>query len=788
MIGKTIGHYRILEEIGRGGMGVVYRARDENLRRDVALKLLPPSTLANLASRQRTRREALALSRLTHPAVAVIHDRISTPDCDCIVMEFIAGEPLDKALEGGPLAESDALRLGSQLAQGLAAAHAAGIIHRDLKPSNLRVTPDGRLKILDFGLAKRIAGDSDTTELDVTASRSVVGTGRYVGPELWLGQPASESSDLYAAGVILYEMGSGRHPFAEAGGGIASATVSLDPLPPRQHNPALSSELETVILRCLAKDPAQRIASASELAHELEALQGRHQPHRGARTAPGTPARVSRRRIAIGAALLLVGAAIAAGITQRWWAGGGPTPPIRSLAVLPLVNLSGDARQDYFADGVTDELISDLGESPSLRVISRTSAMHYKGTTKRLPAIAQELAVDGVVQGSVQLSGDRVRISVQLIDGRADRQLWSKHYNGDVRDVPEIQDRMARSIAKEIGLRLGDGARATRAGDARVDPVAYQLYLQGRFQWNRRNADGTRRAIGYFRSAIARDSLFAPAYCGLADAWATAGINGLGEPVSAYPQAKQSALRAVALDPGLSEAYVSLGNIQQNFDWDWDAAARSYRRAIELNDNNAIAHHWYANHLALRGEFAQAMVEVRRAQRLDPLSLPIDAGAGAFLYYARRYEEALVEYQHAMPLDSSSAMLNRAMAASYIQLGRKREAVRAIQRWLDGNYPGELSARAAQGYRRAGLPGMLRVLVQAFEAKRKAGLYEPATHIAEIYCVLGEREEALRWLAEALHERDTQLNRLKVDPIFDPLRGDPRFEDLARKVGLGRPA
>jgi serine/threonine protein kinase len=570
MIGQTIGHYRILEEIGRGGMGVVYRARDGNLRRDVALKLLPPSTLANLASRQRTRREALALSRLTHPAVAVIHDRISTPDCDCIVMEFVAGEPLDKTLSRGLLPEPEALRLGIQLAQGLAAAHTAGIIHRDLKPGNLRITPDGRLKILDFGLAKWTSGSGDSTEVDVTGSRAVVGTARYLAPELWLGKPASESSDLYAAGVILYEMASGLHPFEDlAHGGMARAAVTFDPPTPRQRNPALTEEFEAVILRCMQKDPARRISSAQELAQALEVPYARHRQTTGESTPARRSAPVSRRVVAVGGALLLVVAVIAVGVGQRWWGGVDRAPSIRSLAVLPLVNLSGDTRQDYFADGMTDELISNLSESSSLLVISRTSAMSYKGTTKRLPLIAQELGVDGIVQGSVQLSGVRVRISVQLIDGHQDRQLWGKHYSGDVRDALEIQGRVANSIAREIGLRL-----AARSGDARIDPVAYQLYLQGRFQWNRRNPDGIRRAIGYFNHAISRDSLYALAYCGLADAWATAGISGLGQPASAYAEAKRAALRAVALDPGLSEGYVSLANIQQNFDWDWDAAAR----------------------------------------------------------------------------------------------------------------------------------------------------------------------------------------------------------------------
>lgn len=786
MIGQTIGHYRILEEIGRGGMGVVYRARDENLRRDVALKLLPPSTLANLASRQGTRREALALSRLNHPAVAVLHDFISTPECDCIVMEFINGEPLDKTLSRGPLTEPEALRLGVQLAQGLAAAHLAGVIHRDIKPGNLRVTSDGRLKILDFGLARRTLESSQTADADSTGSSAVVGTARYVAPEVWRGEPASESADLYAVGVVLYEMATGRHPFDDlVSGGIPQATLTLDPPAPRSRNPAITEDFESIIIRCMEKSPAQRISSARDLARTLELLHARGQQAVGDPIRPWWSASFSRRAVVMAGGLLLAAGAIATGIGQGWWKGAGRTPAIRSLAVLPLANLSGDAGQDYFAEGMTDELISNLAEYSSLRVISRTSAMHYKGTTKRLPVIAQELAVDGVVQGSVQLSGENVRISVQLIDGREDRQLWNKRYNGDRRDALEIQSRVARSIAREIGLRLGDGDGTKRAGDSRVDPVVYELYLQGRFHWNRRSADGIRRAFAYFGSAIRKDSLYALAHSGLADAWATAVISGMVPPTTAYPEAKRAALRALALDPGLSEGYVSLGNIQQNFEWNWDAAGRDYRRAIELNDNNAGAHHWYANHLALRGEFERAMVEVRRAQDLDPLSLPINVGAGAFLYYARRYEDALLEYRRAIQLDSSSAVLNRAMAASYVRLGREDEAARAIQRWLEGSYPGELPARAAGSYRRAGFPGLLRVLVGAIKAKREAGFYEPATQLAELHSLLGEPEEAFRWLAVALREHDTQLNRLKVDPIFDPLRGDPRFEGLVRKIGLG---
>jgi TolB-like protein len=385
----------------------------------------------------------------------------------------------------------------------------------------------------------------------------------------------------------------------------------------------------------MEKNPDSRTAIARDLSRELNALHGSH--HAGRRK--------PQRPLAAGGdgaswhwlrALLVIGGAVMAGVQQRWWPFAGPILPIHSLVVLPLANQTGDPGKEYLADGLTDELISNLAEIPSLRVISRTSAMVYKNTKKPLTQIARELGVDAVVQGIVTLPKERIRISAQLIDGRDEKQLWSKHYTPD--DAGDVLV-MAHSITRDIGARLKEHAPLEPAREP--NPIAANLYLQGRFEWNRRSENGIRGAIRCFTAAIERDSLYAPAYSGLADAWATAGINGLIETKIASPEAKRAALRALALDPGLSEGHVSLGNIQQNLDWDWDAAARSYRQAIALKDNNATAHHWLANQLALKGQFDEAMAEVHRAQELDPLSLPINVGAGAFLYYARHYDDAL---------------------------------------------------------------------------------------------------------------------------------------------------
>ena len=783
MIGRRIEHYRILDEIGRGGMGVVYRARDEDLHCDVALKVVPTGVFSDLVSRRDTQREVLALARLNHPAVVVVHARISLPEFECIVMELVAGESVDRMLERGALPEPQALRLGIDMADGLAAVHEAGVIHRDLKPANLRVRPDGRLKIVDFGLAKHTHPSSQALVGSESQTSNVPGTLHYVAPEMWNGAPASEASDLYAAGVVLYEMATGVRPFHALSSDIAHATIHVTPPPPRQRNPAISADFERVILRCLEKDPTSRFRSARELVEALQAVQSKR--GRPIPTPPGW---------AITAAATVL---LAAGLVALWIDAGGvrtrltrprvPAPPgIHSLAVLPFKNASEDPRHDYLAVAMSEGLISSLGDYPKLHVISNTTMRVYAppAPPKPLPQIGREIKAEGIVEGSVWISPARVRMAVRLFRASEDQQIWSAWFDGDRSDLFDLQSRVARAIAGEIGLHPGKGNEAVLP--ARVDSAAYDEYLQGRFQWNRRSDEGVRMAIDHFQRAIDRDSSFALAYSGLADAWATGGIGGMIPPAAAAPLAKRAALKALALNPKLSEVYVSLGNIQQNFEWDWKGAERAYRKAIELKDNNAHAHHWYANHLALRGEDDRAMAEIQRAQELDPFSLPINVGAGAFHYYARRYADALVECHRVFDQDSTSADLNRVMAASYIQLGQEADAAQAIQRWLDYSYPRALALRAAEGYRNEGLPGMLRVVLYAMEARRAAGHYVPATHIAELHSLLRDRERAFHWLKVAYEQNDTQLNRLKVDPIFDPLRGDPRFADLTVKVGLAR--
>lgn len=781
MIGRVIGPYHVREHIGSGGMGDVYRAWHERLDRDVALKALSPQAGAELRSRGQLEREARILAQIGHPAIAHVYDFLPGPDGDCLVMELVPGRSLEQVVAGGALPEDEVVRLGLQLAEGLAAAHRAGVIHRDLKPANLRLTPDGRLKILDFGLARRaLFASADATVAPTESIGTVVGTMPYIAPEVWENRPATEASDLYACGVVLYELATGSRPFPEVAGiANADATRHRAPPPPSRRNPRVSPELEAVILRCLEKSPADRFASAAGLRDALEAVRQGRLPHARRPFRLDVRPRSLRSVALVAGALALLAAAVLWGARSYRPAPRGEV----SLAVLPFDDLSPDSGQAFYAAGMTDALIGRLGDLPSLRVISRASVFRFRGERPGLGAIATTLGVEYVVEGSFALQDGKVRVRVRLLDAERDRQVWNKSYQGEPGDILEIQDKLARSIAKEIGLRLAPAASAPPA-ESGHSPLAYQLYLQGRFHLDRRDPEGIRRAIGYFESAIRNDSSFALAYSGLASAWSAAAFSGETRPADAFPRAKSAVLRALALDPGLSEAHTALGNILQNSEWDWEGAAGAYRRAIALNDNNAVAHHWYANNLALRGRFAEAMAEIRRARELDPLSLPIAVGAGVFRYFARRHAEARPELERAAALDSASGLAQRAIAANEDRLGNRDAAAAAVVRWLAASYPPELAQGAAAAYRAGGLERLVRVLIRGLESRRAAGAYEPATHLAELHARLGERETAFRWLHTALDEHDTELNRLGVDPIFDPLRGDPRYDELLRSVGL----
>ena len=783
MIGSRLGQFQIVEELGAGAMGVVYRARDERLHRDVALKRLPPGALSSDSARRLFHREALALSRLNHPGIATVYDFQTVDGVDFLVMEYVAGESLDRRIARGPLPPGEVVSIGLQLAEALDAAHRAGVVHRDLKPANLRFTSEGRVKILDFGLAQWRSREGEQVSTETAApSVGVPGTPAYLAPELLDGARAGERTDLWAAGIVLYEAATGSRPFPGLPAGALLAAIRTRPIPaPRSKQDGIPPELEAVILHCLERDPGRRYASAAGLAEDLRRLQS------GGHVAPRPLRRPSTRFVALALAALVVlslATWLLASGRVPWFARDPRAATIRSLAVLPLSNLSGDAEQDFVADAMTEELIVQLSKVRSLRVISFSSVMRYRKSRPAMPVIARELGADGVIEGSVQIEGGRLRTTVSLVDALEDAPLWSGHYTGDTTDVLRLQSRAARAIVKEIQLHLTPAERARLAGKPAIDPEAYQLYLHGRYQWGKRNDAAIRLALADFQQAVRKDSTVALFHAGLADAWAACGLYGLVPPDEAAGKARAAAERAVALDPDLSEAHTSLAGVLQNFEWDWRGAEQEYLRAIDLNPNNAVAHQWYGNLLTQTGRFAAAREELRDARELDPFSIAVVLASGVNEYAARRYDVALEQCRRAMEIDSTHFSLHRTLAAVYDRLGREDEAVAQLLLAFEVHGDAPMVPALRRAYRDGGVRALLALVIEGLKRKRAAGQYESAEHVAELYARLGQVEPAFEWLETAFREHDPELNRLGVDPIFDPLRRDARFATMLRRLGL----
>jgi serine/threonine-protein kinase len=789
MIGQTLGHYRILERIGAGGMGEVYRARDERLGREVAIKVLPPDLVADESVRKRLRKEAQALSKLNHPNIETLFELGSKEGAEFLVVEYIAGVTLGDRLAQGPLPEREVARVGAQLANGLAGAHSQGVVHCDLKPSNLRITPDGRLKILDFGIAKSLQVTRETSKYDVTTDsasgdQALVGTLPYMAPEQLRSEPTDARSDLYSAGAVLYEMATGQRAFRD---GVAprltDAILHQPPVPPRAMNAHISPELERIILKCLQKEPENRYQSAAELEVDLRQL-GTIEVPRAGKLARRLP--IWRRHPGVATALAVALSAILVGLSVGRWreqqaAKNGPGR-IQSLAVLPLQNLSGDPQKDYFADGMTDLLITDLSQISALRVISRTTMMQYKGTRKPLPQIARELSVDAVIEGSVWSSGNRVRITAQLIQGATDKHLWAKIYDREERDVLKLQGDVAGAIADEIRIAVTPQERARLASAPPVIPAAYDAYLKGRYHWNKGTEQDWQQARQYFEQAAQIDPNYASAYAGLADYyWSTDAL----PPRVAMPKAKEYALKALEIDPTLAEAHTSLGVVRFLADWNWPEAERDFRRALELNPGDVEAHRMYSAYLSAMGRAEEALAEIRRAQELEPLpAVATHITVGWTFYYARRYDQAVQQCGEILQSVYDSASAHDCLGLSYLAKKMYEKAIAECQRAVDlsGNDLNR-AVGLARAHALAGNKLAARKALNDLRARAKQG-YVPPSLFAQIHLALGEKKQGLAWLEMAYGDRDVYLVRLKVEPAFDSVRSDPAFQDLMRRLRL----
>ncbi len=787
MIGQRLAQYCIVERIGAGGMGEVYRARDERLERDVAIKLLPAGTLTDEAARRRFRQEALALARLNHPHIATIHDFNSQDGVDFLVMEHVPGSSLAERLAAGALSEKEILRLGAQVAAALDEAHAQRVVHRDLKPGNIVLTSRGDVKVLDFGLAKLLQpakGEAVTAE-SFAETRAGAGTLPYMAPEQLRGEPVDARTDIHALGAVLYEMSTGRRPFPETQGPrLIDAILNSAPAPPGRLQPRLSAELERIILKCLEKDPERRYQSARELRVDLERL-----------AAPSTvaaplarPAGLRRWTVPImGAAALLLALLVgfnAGGLRDRLLGRAG-TPPIQSLAVLPLDNLSGDPEQEYFVDGMHEELIARLAKISALKVISRTSVMRYQGDRRPpMPQIGRELGVDAVIEGSVRRSGDQVRITVQLVEAATDKHLWAESYQRDLRDVLAMQADVAQAIAEEIRITLTAQERASLSGSNRVNPQAYEAYLKGRFYWKKRSPAALQKGIEYFNQAIQQDPKDALAYTGLADSYSQLAYRGHLSPRDAYPRASAAATKALELDAELAEAHAALGFIRFNYEWDWPGAERELRLALQLNPNYEEAHHWYSHYLMDTGRVQESLAESKRAVEVDPLSLTINTHLGWHHIFARQCDLAIEQLKKTVEMDPSFYPAHLHLGRAYQCQGAFGEALAELQqaKSLSGDAT-ETVAALAVTYSLSGSRDKALKLLDELRRKSQQSYVSPYD-IATICVALGDTNQALAWLEKAYQQRANGLVELKVEPTFDPLRSDPRFQDLLRRVGF----
>jgi TolB-like protein/Tfp pilus assembly protein PilF len=770
-------------------MGEVLKATDTRLQRAVAVKVLPESLSSDGERRSRFEREARSASALNHPNIAAVYDVGEDAGVHYIVMELVEGKTLREVMSQGSLSTSTILPLVTQIAEGLSKAHSAGIVHRDLKPENVMVTDDGLVKILDFGLAKLVPQASDVeseapTETQATQQGTVLGTVPYMSPEQAAGRSLDHRSDQFSFGSILYEMATGRRAFRkDTTPQTLAAIIEDDPEPMERLNDAVPGELSAIVERCLAKDPAARYESTGDLARELRAVPETPSPGRARRWFP---------RAGAGLLAALLAAALAPALVGLWdqLSGPGGTASIESIAVLPLRNLSGDPEQEYFADGMTEALITDLARVGALKVIGRHSVMRYKETDKPLLDIAGELGVDAVVEGSALRVGNTVRIMAQLVDPKTGVALWAESYERGLEDVLFLQGEVARAIVGEVAVAVTPEETGRLAGARTVVPAAHDAYLRGSYHWNKLTPEDLQTAQRYFELALEKDPIYAPAYEGLARVWGARQQMDITHPREAGPKARAAATRALELDDSSPGVHATLAMIRTWSDWDWPGAEPEWRRALELDPNDPRTHAYFAHFLAITGRTEEAVPHGRRALELDPLNALVHGLHAMTLYEARRYDEAMATARAALAMQPNLLPARAAVQLVFISRGMREEQladqreriagdperVEAFERGLaEGGYEGAQLAiadlLAARYERSQGIPdsGVMRIFMPASIALR--------------YRDGGDYARALDWLERAFEVRDPNLPYLG-SPLWDPVRSDPRYQELMRRMNL----
>jgi serine/threonine protein kinase/Flp pilus assembly protein TadD len=829
--GTSVSYYRIVSCLGAGGMGEVYLAEDTRLGRKVALKTLPPQFTQEADRLRRFEQEARAASALNHPNIITIFEVGRSNDTNFIVTEFIEGQTLRQKMMAGRLSLRDTLKIAVQVASALSAAHAVGIVHRDIKPENIMLRPDGYIKVVDFGLVKLteslgLSEDVDPesdTQILITDPSIVMGTPHYMSPEQARGFTIDSRADIFSFGVVLYEMITGRTPYdgSTPSDVIASILYKEPPLLARYSREA-TDELERIVTKALRKDREERYQTAKDIAIDLKTLRqhldyaeirersfaanarddsvalrssretvvelspatdfssgdmqsyasGGSQGMRPMSSAEYIITGLRQRKKGLMLTLLVIILAVAS-IT---YFAGSNKKAVESIAIVPFTNVSGDPNSDYIADGMTESLIKNLSQLPKLKVMSLISVLRYKGNEIDPRAVRRDLNVDAVLSGRITRRGDGVALVIELVDARDNTRIWGDQYTRNFSDILALQEEILGAMSQKLELKLDSNERK------RME--AYKLYLMGRNYWNKRRPDDLKKGIEYFQQAIQKNPQDAKSYAGLADSYTLLAVYGSVPANEAFPKAKEAAEKALQLDDSLAEAHTSLGFVKTRYEWDWEGAENSFRRAIELNPNYALAHQWYSNYLVSVGRYQDAIDEAKRSQELNPLSLITNAQLGWVYFFARRNDEGAAACTKVIEMDGNVFSARRYYGLILEQKGMHEQSIEQFEkaRELSGGSPVVVAALAhayAIAGRRHDAEKILDELLDSSKG-RKSSSYD----IAIIYAGLGEKEKAFEWLNKACDERDDFVAYLKADPRFDPLRTDVRFDNLLHNIGL----
>ena len=834
--GKKLGRYEIISNIGAGGMGEIYLAEDTSLHRRVALKVLPVAVASDNDRMRRFKQEATSAASLNHPNIAHIYEIGEADGSNFIAMEYVDGVTLRQKIHDDDPDLSKLLRYLQHVAEGLAKAHASGIVHRDLKPDNIMISNDGHAKILDFGLAKLIEGQVRTEDPTIVLSQDapavtspglIMGTSGYMSPEQAQGRTREidNRSDIFSFGCILFEAITGHKAF-KGSDTIDTLNKIIRESPPSINslNPGAPPDFQRIVRRCLAKDPDERYQNVKEVAIELKDVRrGLQEPPADERTlvnsseseaktlwiddvtrlqskagttaalpsSPSTKASSAEfivnglRRHKLIVALVIIFLALAALGVNYYLHTENTEVAVDSIAVIPFANESNDPSADWASDGLTESIINSLTQLPNLRVIARSSVFRYKGKETDPITVGKELGVRAVLVGRLQPRGDSMLISAELVDVRDNKQLWGEQYERKMADMLSVQREIARQMTSNLRPTLSGMEQVKANKQFTANPEAYQLYLKGRFYWNKRTPADFEKAIGFFQEAIGKDANYALAYSGLADSYALKTAYTSESPRDLMPKAKTAAIRALELDPNLAEAHASMGQILQYYDYDFGAAEQEFQKAIQLNPNYASAHQWYGEQLSALHRIDEAVTELRRALDLDPLSVIMNKIYGDVLVDGRRFDEGIEQYRKAVDLDPN-------FPTTYFFLGRAYEAKGMYDKAVE-NYgknavlaglPSETLARVNQAYEKSGWKGYLQSSLTELEAGARLGKFPPFV-VSTFYARLGKPDEAMDWLEKAYDDRDFRVGMIGVLFEFDPIRSDPRFVELTKRLGLG---